>query len=64
MKGFNWISALCLLLLCVDSTIAYPQRQSVKKYPETPTVHLGYEIHQGTINVRLPSKINFFAAEG
>ncbi|KAI3325707.1 carboxylesterase [Xylariaceae sp. AK1471] len=46
MKSFNQISALCLLLLCVDSTVASPQRL----YPETPTVHLGYEIHQGTVN--------------
>jgi hypothetical protein len=55
MIGFNRLPALCLTLLCATSTIAHPQRRNVIEQTETPTVNLGYEIHQGTINVCIPS---------
>ncbi|KAI8631851.1 carboxylesterase [Xylariaceae sp. FL1651] len=50
MKGFNGLPMVFLALLFAGSTIAHPQRRCVKSNSTTPTVDLGYEIHQGSVN--------------
>ena len=55
MTGISGFIALCLATFHAESVIASPQHHFERDYSVTPTVNLGYEIHQGVVNVSLLS---------